>query len=406
MPTPPAPITVPNSLTYRSVAGRTLPLSNLELDKNFAYVENLAEQRLLIGDFTAANIISKLNSNSLSSTPGGVNASEVRGYYPEDDSIGNTLVLRNSNGNFSANIITADTFNGNATSASTATTAVRLQTPRNINGVAFDGTANITISDSTRVSKGGDTLSGKLTLVPSQTSTASLRMQPGVNPTTPVDGDMWATNDTLNIRLGGVSRTLAFTTSNISGFAANVSGIVALTNGGTGANNADTARANLNAAKKGVNADITQLTGLTTPINVAQGGTGITSPGASGNILKSDGTGWYSTAEKSVQRFTSKWGTYFTLSGYNSAPQVPDSNALRNYLDIFPPAGYTMDDFWGGIVSSADAQTPFNSGSYTERRWAYFDKLTDRIRIFSSASWNAVGVSPRVNYFMMWRQWV
>ena len=53
-----------------------------------------------------------------------------------------------------------------------AGTATALQTARNINGVAFDGTANITINavDSTaRVAKAGDTLTGALNWAPTQT---------------------------------------------------------------------------------------------------------------------------------------------------------------------------------------------------------------------------------------------
>jgi len=43
--------------------------------------------------------------------------------------------------------------------------------------------------------------------------------------------------------------------------------------GGTGAANATTARSNLSAAASGANSDITSITGLTTPLTVAQGGT-------------------------------------------------------------------------------------------------------------------------------------
>jgi hypothetical protein len=42
--------------------------------------------------------------------------------------------------------------------------SIKLVTPRNINGVAFDGTADITIADSTKVSLAGDTMAGFLTL--------------------------------------------------------------------------------------------------------------------------------------------------------------------------------------------------------------------------------------------------
>ncbi|NJD55350.1 MAG: hypothetical protein FIA94_02980 [Nitrospirae bacterium] len=60
----------------------------------------------------------------------------------------------------------------------------------------------------------------------------------------------------------------------ISGNAANVTGIVAVANGGTGAGTPSGARANLGAASSGDNADITSLSGLTTPLSLSQGGTG------------------------------------------------------------------------------------------------------------------------------------
>jgi hypothetical protein len=79
--------------------------------------------------------------------------------------------------------------------------------------------------------------------------------------------------------------------------------------------NATTARGNLTAAKSGANSDITSLTGLTTPLSVAQGGTGaatltannvllgngtsapqVVAPSTTGNVLTSDGTTWTSAA--------------------------------------------------------------------------------------------------------------
>ena len=50
---------------------------------------------------------------------------------------------------------------------------------------------------------------------------------------------------------------------------------LAIASGGTGGETATDARTNLSAAKSGANSDITSLTGLTTPITVAQGGTGV-----------------------------------------------------------------------------------------------------------------------------------
>ena len=53
---------------------------------------------------------------------------------------------------------------------------------------------------------------------------------------------------------------------------------------------------NTNAAGLGANSDITSLNALTTPISAAQGGTGLTSPGTTGNVLTSAGTSWISAA--------------------------------------------------------------------------------------------------------------
>lgn len=77
---------------------------------------------------------------------------------------------------------------------------------------------------------------------------------------------------------------------------------------------ATTARANISAAKSGSNSDITELTALSTPLTVEQGGTGLATltannvlvgngtsnissvaPGTSGNVLTSNGTSWVST---------------------------------------------------------------------------------------------------------------
>jgi len=69
----------------------------------------------------------------------------------------NAIVSRDASGNFSAGNITAN-LSGNAT------TSTALQTARTINGVSFDGTANITVADSTKLPLTGGTVSGNLTL--------------------------------------------------------------------------------------------------------------------------------------------------------------------------------------------------------------------------------------------------
>lgn len=83
----------------------------------------------------------------------------------------------------------------------------------------------------------------------------------------------------------------------------------------SGATTAAGVRSAVSAAKSGANSDITSLTGLSTPLSVAQGGTGaatltannvllgngtsapgFVAPGTSGNVLTSNGTTWTSTA--------------------------------------------------------------------------------------------------------------
>ena len=73
------------------------------------------------------------------------------------------VVARDASGNFSAGTITA-ALSGNATTSSSTTgnaaTATTLQTARTINGVSFDGSANITIESGLPLT--GGTLTGNL----------------------------------------------------------------------------------------------------------------------------------------------------------------------------------------------------------------------------------------------------
>ena len=126
---------------------------------------------------------------------------------------------------------------------------------------------------------------------------------------------------------------------------ANLSGTVAVANGGTGATTAGTAltnlggtatgkalftaanagagRTTLSAAALGANSDITSLSGLTTPLSAAQGGTGITSVGTAGYVVTSDGTNFYMApapgAAGSVSSF-SAGTTGFTPSTATTGP--------------------------------------------------------------------------------------
>lgn len=71
-----------------------------------------------------------------------------------------------------------------------------------------------------------------------------------------------------------------------------VTGVLNIANGGTSANTAAGARTALSAAQSGINNDITQLTGLTTPLVVTEGGTGSgTAAGARTNLAAAQNNG-------------------------------------------------------------------------------------------------------------------
>jgi len=89
--------------------------------------------------------------------------------------------------------------------------------------------------------------------------------------------------------------------------------------------NATTSRTNLSAAKSGANSDITSITGLTTALAASQGGTGLTSAGASGNVLVSNGTTWTS-ASGNVR------GGITTVTLSTASPSATLTSASNQYI--------------------------------------------------------------------------
>lgn len=138
---------------------------------------------------------------------------------------------------------------------------------------------------------------------------------------------------TLPIASGGTGTT----STTFANLTTNVTGTLPIANGGTNATTADgaltalggttvgtnvfkavdaaAARSAISAAKSGANSDITSITGLTTALSIAQGGTGLTAVGAAGRVLTSNGTNLvYTEPAGGAQAFVTMF------NGGNTAP--------------------------------------------------------------------------------------
>jgi hypothetical protein len=153
-----------NSSTATKLAtARTIALSgdvtgsaSFDGSANATISATIAANSVALGTDTTGNYVASISNGSYITGANG--GSEGAGLtLAVDATSANTaskVVARDSSGNFSAGTITAS-LSGNATSATTATTAgscsgnaataTILQTARSINGVSFNGSANITI---------------------------------------------------------------------------------------------------------------------------------------------------------------------------------------------------------------------------------------------------------------------
>lgn len=146
-----------------SDAANKLIVNNIGRFGNIQAVSNTVAVRDNNGSLTAIKFIGNLQGNADTSSTSIVSTNadnlKVGGVYKnatvDTPGVGSssTIVARTSTGE-----INAAGFNGNATSAT------RLQTPRTINNVAFDGTSNIIVADNSKLPLSGGTVSGYITL--------------------------------------------------------------------------------------------------------------------------------------------------------------------------------------------------------------------------------------------------
>jgi len=120
--------------------------------------------------------------------------------------------------------------------------------------------------------------------------------------------------------------------------------------GGTGAITASTARTNLSAAKSGANSDITSITGLTTALSTAQGGTGAVQKAIS-NVARTS----------NVVTITTSTSHGFTAGTYVTVTAVTNTSVNGTFLIATVGTNtFTYAQTAGDITSTADTGTAVN----------------------------------------------
>jgi hypothetical protein len=175
--------------------------------------------------------------------------------------------------------------------------------------------------------------------------------------------------------------------------------------------NATTSRTNLVAAKSGANSDITSITGLTTPLTVAQGGIGaatltannvllgngtsapqFVAPSTSGNVLVSNGTTWVSSLSPAgsvlqvvsatkTDGFTTTSTSYVDITGMSVTITPKSANSKILIIANGMLAGPASVTSFAQLVRGSTAIGTFGNtsvGTYYAAYWNQISPDTDR----------------------------